>query len=346
MKTIDLRSDTVSEPTPAMREAMANAAVGDDVYGDDPTVNQLEADTAAMFGMEAALFVSSGTQGNLIALLTHCERGSEVICGHSSHIFLNEAGGMSALGGIMPHTIPVQSDGTLRPEDVKGAIRSNNQHYPTTRLVAIENTQNSAGGKALSPAYTQSIADLAHENDLIFHIDGARIWNAAAACGEPVSKMVNGADSVSVCLSKGLCAPVGSMLVGNADFIDRARRTRKLVGGGMRQAGVLAAAGLIAIHEMSQRMHEDHDNAALLAEALSEIPGLTVNSQSTNFVYLQLNNDAKLTPQQFKAALREQDIIINSYPGAEDKFRLVMHYWITRERVETVAATMREVLAG
>ncbi|MGB1285472.1 MAG: low-specificity L-threonine aldolase [Aggregatilineales bacterium] len=344
MKTIDMRSDTVSHPTPAMWEAMSNAAVGDDVYGDDPTVNKLEAETATMFGMEDALFVSSGTQGNLIALLTHCERGSEIICGNKSHIFLNETGGMSALGGIMPHILPVQSDGTLDLDHIKAAIRGNDPHYPRTRLVAIENTQNAAGGKAIGAAYTQSVAALAKENGLIFHIDGARIFNAAAACSEPVKNLVTGADSVSVCLSKGLCAPVGSMLVGGKAFIAEARRTRKMVGGGMRQAGILAAAGLIALHEMSTRLHEDHAHAMLLAEGLSEIPGLTVNSQSTSFVYLQLNADAPLSPAEFKAALRERDIIISSYPGVEDKFRLVTHYWITEERVHQVIDTMRELL--
>jgi threonine aldolase len=344
MQTIDLRSDTVTHPTPTMREAMAKADVGDDVYGEDPTVIQLENDAAEMLGFEAGLFVTSGTQGNLIALLTHCERGSEVIVGDKAHTFVYEVGGMSALGGIMPHTVPVHDDGHLDLADIEHAIRGDNYHFPRTRLISIENTQGTVGGQALSPAYTQSVADLAHKHDLIFHIDGARIFNAATAYDVPVSEVVAGSDSITFCLSKGLCAPVGSILVGSKDFITEARRTRKVLGGGMRQAGVLASAGLIALHEMSQRLHEDHANAEYFAEQLQGIPGLRVMSQATNFVFFWLEDDAKLTPDELVAQLREHNIYLNPYPGYKRKFRLVMHYWINRERIDYTVKTIKELL--
>ncbi len=343
MQTIDLRSDTVTHPTPAMREAMARAAVGDDVYGDDPTVNQLERDAAEMFGFEAGLFVASGTQGNLISLLTHCERGSEAIIGDKSHIFRYEVGGLAAVGGIMPHTVPVQADGTLRLQDIRSAIRGDNQHFPRTRLVSVENTQNAVGGVALPPDYVHSVAELAREHNLKFHIDGARIFNAAAAYRVPVAEMVRGADSVTFCLSKGLCAPVGSVIVGSAAFIHEARRVRKMLGGGMRQVGVLAAAGLIALHEMSQRLHEDHANAAYLAESLSGVPYLRVVSQHTNFVFVELTSDAPLTPQELAAHLRAQDILINGYPDTP-RIRLVTHYWINRAAIDRFTAAVTHVL--
>jgi len=345
MDVIDLRSDTVTHPTPAMRTAMTNAIVGDDVYGEDPTVNQLERDAAEMFGMEAGLFVTSGTQGNLIALMTHCPRGSEVILGDKAHPFMYEQGGMAQLGGIMPHTVPVQPDGTLRLEDVRAAVRGDNYHFPRTRVIALENTQGTIGGVPVSPEYTHTLADFARERGLIFHIDGARIFNAATHYNVPVSEIARGADSITFCLSKGLCAPVGSILVGSESFIREARRVRKVLGGGMRQAGVVAAAGLIALHEMSQRLHIDHENAVYLAEALHEVPGVRVMSQATNFVFFWLEETARLTPSEFIAALRERDIMLSPYPGFERKFRCVMHYWIDRERIDCVTQTMKELLS-
>lgn len=345
MEMIDLRSDTVSHPTLEMREAMANAVVGDDVYGEDPTVIQLENEAAEMFGQDAGLFVTSGTQGNLISMMTHCPRGSEIICGDESHVFLFEQGGMSALGGIMPHTIPVHDDGTLALDDIEGAIRGDNYHFPRTRLVTIENTQNTKGGMPLSPEYTQQVADLAHQHDLKLHIDGARIFNAATAYNVSPQEIMGDADSMYFCLSKGLGAPVGSVIVGKQDFIDEARRMRKVLGGGMRQAGVLAAPGLIALHEMSQRLQEDHDNAAYLAEGLSDIPGITVMAQNTNFVFVWLEEEAKLDPDAFATALKEHNILISPYPGYKRKFRAVMHYWITRERVDMVIDAIKTVLS-
>lgn len=346
MEWIDLRSDTVSHPTPAMREAMANAVVGDDVFGDDPTVIQLEADAAQLFGKEAGLFVTSGTQGNLLAVMTHCQgRGEEAIIGDKSHIFVYEQGAIAQLAGVMPHAVPVQPDGTLSLESIQTAIRGNNIHFPRTRFIAIENTQNTMGGVALSPEYTHKVADLAHKNNLKLHIDGARIFNAITAYKTTAKEMAGEADSITFCLSKGLSAPVGSVLVGDKAFISEARRLRKALGGGMRQAGVLAAAGLIALHEMSKRLHEDHENAALLAEGLSEVKNLRVTSQNTNFVFFELQESAKLDSDAFVAAMRERKILITGYPNTRGKFRLVTHYWITRERVHQVIDAMKAVLA-
>jgi len=347
MEIIDLRSDTVSHPTPAMRDAMATATVGDDVYGEDPTVNQLEQEAAEKLGKEAGLFVTSGTQGNLIALLTHVKgRGTEVIVGDKAHTFVYETGSMSAFGGIMPRTLPVHDDGSIALDDIEAAIRGDNYHFPRTALISIENTQGTVGGKPLSKAYMNSVAELAHQHDLKFHIDGARIFNAATACGENIAEFVAGADSLTFCLSKGLCAPAGSILVGDKAFIKEARRMRKMLGGGMRQTGILAAAGLIALHEMSERLDEDHANATLLAEGLSEIPGIRVISNDTNFVFFWLEEDAKLSPDALSAKLRDEyQIMMNPYPGFKRKFRCVTHYWITPERINTVLQAMRSLLA-
>ncbi|MEL6525264.1 MAG: GntG family PLP-dependent aldolase, partial [Chloroflexota bacterium] len=302
-------------------------------------------DAAEMFGQEAGLFVTSGTQGNLIALLTHCQRGDEAIVGDKAHTFVYEQGGMSALGGITPHTIPVHADGTLSLDDIEGAIRGDNYHFPRTTLVSIENTQGTVGGVPVSPAYTQQVADLAHQHDLKMHIDGARIFNAATAYSVSPQEIMGDADSMYFCLSKGLCAPVGSVLVGSEGFIKEARRTRKVLGGGMRQAGILAAAGLIALHDMSKRLQEDHDNAAYLAEAMSDVPHLRVVSQHTNFVMLWLEDDAPITPDEFSAKLKEHNILVNPYPGFKRKFRFVMHYWITPERVDTIIKAVKSVFA-
>jgi len=344
MDVIDLRSDTVSHPTPKMREAMMNAIVGDDVYGEDPTVIQLEKDSAEMFGFEAGLFVNSGTQGNLVSLLAHCERGAEIIVGDKAHIFKYEQGGVSALGGIMPHIVPVHDNGMMELDDIKHAIRGDNYHFPRTRLIAIENTQGTVGGVAVSADYTAEVAKIAKENGLKFHIDGARFFNAATALNVSVKELAKGADSVTFCLSKGLCAPVGSMIVGSQEFINEARRARKILGGGMRQAGILAAAGLISLHEMSKRLQEDHDNATYLAEAMSEVPGVRVMSNDTNFVFFWLEEDAKVSPAEFSQQMQEHGVMLNPYPGFERKFRAVLHYWVDQEKVDTVISEMKAVL--
>lgn len=346
MNYIDLRSDTVSHPTQAMREAMAKATVGDDVYHDDPTVNQLEADAAEILGKEAAVFVTSGTQGNLCALLAHCQRGDAIIVGDSSHIFCNEQGGMAQLGGLIPHTVPVQADATIRLADLESAINPDDEHKPITGLVALENTHNMAGGVPISAEYTAEVAEFARSRGLILHIDGARIFNAAAAYSVDVKELVAGADSVTFCLSKGLCAPVGSVLAGSHAFIRRARRARKALGGSLRQAGVLAAAGLIALHEMTERLIEDHQNAQMLAEGLSEIPGLHIQGQHTNFIFFSLAPDSRLTLDEFVRALWEEyNIRMSPYSGDKGLIRLRTHYWIDQAAIAKVVSAASAILS-
>ncbi|MBN1286778.1 MAG: low-specificity L-threonine aldolase [Anaerolineae bacterium] len=344
MDKIDLRSDTVAWPTPAMRQAMANAEVGDDVFGDDPTVNRLQAMAAERMGMEAGLFVSSGTQGNLVAILSHCTRGDEVILGDKAHTFNYEAGGIAALGGVHPRTVPVQPDGTLRLDDIRRAVRPPDVHFAPPRLLCLENTQGSLGGMPVGAAYTRSAAALAHELGLKVHVDGARIFNAAAALGCAARDLVDGVDSVTFCLSKGLCAPVGAVLCGSAAFIEQARRIRKIVGGGMRQAGVLAAAGIVALEVMAGRLAEDHANARRLAEGLMQIDGvvLDIEQVQTNMVMFTLSDDCPLAPAHISARLAEHDIV--TLPRLP--FRLVTHYWITPERVERVIEAFREIFAA
>jgi threonine aldolase len=342
VKTIDLRSDTVTQPTPAMREAMYRAQVGDDVYGEDPTVNRLEQMAAARMGKEAALFVVSGTMGNLVALLTHCGRGDEVILGDRSHTFLFEQGGMAALGGITPWPIPNQPDGTLRLEDIEGAIRGDNVHFPRTRLVCLENTHNVCNGTPLTADYTAQVARLAHERGLRVHLDGARVFNAAAALGVDVRELVREVDSVMFCLSKGLCAPVGSLLCGSADFIAEARRARKVVGGGMRQAGVLAAAGIVALEQIADRLAEDHARAKRLAEGLAEIRGVEVAPVTTNILYFRLTEEVSKTPEEIGNGLAERRVRLLGRP--DGRFRAVTHYWISDEDIERTIEAMREVV--
>jgi len=328
-----------------MRQAMANAEVGDDVFGDDPTVNRLEALAAERMGMEAAVFVTSGTQGNLIAILAHCGRGDEYIVGAKAHPYLNEAGGAAALGGVHPWPIPLQADGTLALDDIGRAFRDDDPHYPTTRLVTIENTNGALGGLPLSAEYTRSVRGLCDELGLRLHIDGARIWNAATALNVEVKELSTPADSVSFCLSKGLCAPAGSLLCGTAEFIHRARRLRKMLGGGLRQAGVLAAAGIIAVEKMTKRLGEDHVNARRLAEGLGTIPGLALdmNQVQTNMVYFALDQAAPLDEKQLYERLDKHYNVKLDVRGPR-AFRAVTHYWITTERVDQAIEAIRETL--
>lgn len=349
MNVIDLRSDTVTHPTPAMREAMATAPVGDDVYGEDPTVNQLQEEAAAMLGKEAALFVTSGTMGNLTSVLAHCGRGDEMILAKESHIWKYEVGGAAQYGGVHPNTLDVQTDGTIPIDTIRRAVRPPNAHFPTTRLICIENTQGGAWGAPLSPDYIREVAAVAREHDLRLHIDGARLFNAAAALGVPARALVADADSVSICLSKGLCAPVGSLVVGSKDFIKRAHKIRKSVGGGMRQAGILAAAGSIALREMTGRLTEDHANARVLAEGLATIPyvDIDLNRVRTNMVFFALTPDAPLTVDQVSAQMKaDYGILIRPYTPADRLFRLVTHYWFKREHADQVVEAMRAVLGG
>ena len=345
MEYVDLRSDTVTKPTPEMREAMAEAEVGDDVYRDDPTVNRLEEVAAEMLGKEAALFVPSGTMGNLVSLLVHCRRGDEVIVGNLSHIYLNEAGGMSALGGIQPCPIQNQADGTLALDDILASIRSEDVHHPITRLVCLENTQNICGGVPLTPEYTRQIGDLAHRNDLLLHIDGARIFNSAAAQNVSVKELVQPADSVMFCLSKGLAAPIGSMLVGTQQFIRRARHLRKMLGGGMRQVGIVAAAGLISLEKMTKRLADDHARAKRLADGLRQVEGLMVdqNSPYSNMVYLNLSEAVSVTAQQITQKMKEDGVLVD--PENARRFRLVTHYWIDDSGVENTISAFQKALS-
>ena len=344
MEYIDLRSDTVTKPTPEMREAMAEAEVGDDVYGDDTTVNRLQEIAAEMMGKEAALFVPSGTMGNLLAMLVHCQRGDEVIVGNQSHIYLNEAGGMSALGGMQACPIRNQPDGTLALEDILASIRTEDVHHPITRLVCLENTQNICGGVPLTPAYTRQVADLAHQNNIILHIDGARIFNAAVAQNVSVKDLVWFADSVMFCLSKGLVAPIGSMLVGTHKFIARARHIRKMLGGGMRQVGVIAAAGIISLERMVNRLGDDHIHAKKLADGLRQVKGVVVdeNSPYTNMVYLNLADEVTFNSQQLGEKLRKSGVLVDAENAR--RLRLVTHYWIDDTEVERSISAFGDAL--
>ena len=344
MNYVDLRSDTVTKPTPEMREAMAEAEVGDDVYRDDPTVNRLEELAAEMLGKEAAIFVPSGTMGNLIALLVHCQRGHEVIVGNQSHIYLNEAGGMSALGGIHPCPVQNQPDGTLALDDILSSIRSEDVHHPITRLICLENTQNIRGGVPLTAEYTRQVGEIARQNGLSLHIDGARIFNSATAQNVQVRELVAPADSVMFCLSKGLAAPIGSMLVGTREFIGRARHYRKMLGGGMRQAGVVAAAGIISLEKMTKRLGDDHARAKKLADGLRQVNGLVVdqNSPYTNMVYLNLNDEVPTDSYQITQKMKEFGVLVD--PENSRRFRLVTHYLVDDPAVETTVAGFRKSL--
>jgi threonine aldolase len=344
MEYIDLRSDTVTKPTPEMREAMAEAEVGDDVYRDDPTVNRLEALAADMLGKDAALFVPSGTMGNLLALLVHCQRGDEVIVGNQSHIYLNEVGGMSALGGIQPCPVQNQADGTLALDDILESIRSEDVHHAITRLVCIENTQNICGGVPLTPEYTRQVGELTQRTDLRFHIDGARIFNAAAAQNVSVKELVEPADSVMFCLSKGLAAPVGSLLVGTSKFIARARHLRKMLGGGMRQVGVLAAAGIISLEKMTKRLAEDHARAKKLADGLRQVKGLTIDPGSpyTNMVYLNLSDELPVDARHVMEKMKTLGVLVDAENAR--RFRLVTHYWIDDHAVRKTISAFTEAL--
>jgi threonine aldolase len=342
-KVIDLRSDTVTKPTPAMRRAMAEAVVGDDVLGDDPTVKQLEELAAEMLGKEAALFVASGTMGNLVSVLTHCGRGDEMIVGDNAHIYIYEQGGSAALGGVHPRAVPNMPDGTLDLEQIEAAIRPDNEHFPITRLIAVENTHNRCGGRALSVEYMDAVGELAHRHGLKFHVDGARIWNAAVALGVSPARLLREADSASVCLSKGLAAPVGSLVVGTKEFIRRARRTRKVVGGGMRQVGVIAAAGIVAITEMVERLADDHANARRLAEGLASLDGIAIDPETvqTNLVIFSLERD-DITPDQLAAGLREQGVLL--FPIGGRRLRAVTNYHVDSSDIDRALEAFAVVL--
>ncbi|MBD8613350.1 low-specificity L-threonine aldolase [Pseudomonas putida] len=330
MSIIDLRSDTVTQPTTGMLAAMHAAPTGDDVYGEDPTVNRLEAELATRLGFQAGLFVPSGTMSNLLALMAHCERGEEYIVGQQAHTYKYEGGGAAVLGSIQPQPLEFQADGTLDLDQVKAAIKPDDFHFARTRLLALENTMQ---GKVLPLSYLAQARDFTRENGLQLHLDGARLYNAAVKLGVPAGEITQYFDSVSVCLSKGLGAPVGSVLCGTQAYIAKARRLRKMVGGGMRQAGILAAAGLYALDHQVQRLEQDHAHAAQLAEGL-QAQGYTVEPVQTNMVYVQLNTRAS----EFKAFAAARGVTVTAAP----RLRMVTHLDVDAAQVEQVVGVFAD----
>lgn len=345
MNVIDLRSDTVTWPTDEMRAAMAAAPVGDDVYGDDPTVRELEAYAASISGKEAALFVPSGTFGNQLALFTHCTRGSEVILDERCHIVQHEAGAAAVLAGVQLRAIDCGT-GHLSAAAVENRIRFGDDiHEPKTSLICMENAH--SNGTVIALTDMEAIRRVADRHHLPIHLDGARLFNAATALGVQAREITQFADSVMFCLSKGLCAPVGSILAGSRKFIEEARRNRKLMGGGLRQAGILAAAGLIALKEMRLRLDADHENAKLMAAKLAEIPGTIIDPHSVqiNMVYFAHEKQASIDEEAFMEYMKDHGILMNGSDSA-GKFRFVTHYWITKEHVAAVVQAVRNFYTG
>jgi threonine aldolase len=337
MKVIDLRSDTVTHPTASMRQAMAHAEVGDDVLGDDPTVQRLETLASAKTGKEAAVFVSSGTMGNLLAVLSWCNPGDEVILGSEAHILWHESAGSAAVAGVLLRAVPNDEWGMLDPDMVESAIRPYLPNVSPTGLVALENTHNRCSGAALSPADIKAVSDVAHKYNLPVHLDGARVFNAAVALDLPVETLVSEVDSVTFCFSKGLSAPIGSILCGSIEFIERARKWRKLLGGGMRQVGVIAAAGIVAMEDMIPRLGEDHDNAKKLALGLATIPGIEINPETvqTNIIFFERHGNSG---EEFLEKINQRGLKIS---GTAPRFRMVTHYGISEEDVMEAVEIIR-----
>lgn len=335
--TMDFRSDTVTQPTPAMREAMFSAPVGDDVYGDDPTVNELEAFAANLAGFEAALFTTSGTQANLLGIMSHCDRGDEYLCGQQAHNYRYEAGGAAVLGSIQPQPIENNPDGTLPFDKLAAAIKPDDFHFARTKLLSLENTIN---GKVLPLAYLAQAREFTQQHNLQLHLDGARVFNAAVALDVPVKEIAQYFDSMTICLSKGLSAPVGSLLLGSKEFIAKARRIRKMLGGGMRQAGILAAASKLALTEQVKQLSVDHDNAKYLAQELSQLSGFHVKPElvQTNIVFAKLdeNIDISLIANQ----LKENGILVSP----SNPIRFVTHKDISRDDITTLITQLKSVL--
>jgi len=342
-RRIDLRSDTVTLPTESMRRAMYEAEVGDDVWGEDPTVKRLQEMAAERMGKEAALFVASGTMGNLVSLLAHCKRGDEVIMGSECHIFHYEVGAAGVFGGLVYRTVPTTRFGELPLEEIAAAVRPPNVHFPPSGLICLENTHNRCGGTVITPQYMAQVRELADQHHLPIHLDGARIFNAALALGVEARDIARYADSVMFCLSKGLSAPVGSLVCGPSEWVQRAHRMRKMVGGAMRQVGVIAAAGIVALTEMVERLAEDHDNARVLAEGLASLPGLAVDLETvqTNMVMFY-PTDPRWTTETLNAALNAEGIL-TSYLG-RTKIRAVTHYGITREDIDEALTRIADVV--
>jgi threonine aldolase len=343
--TVDLRSDTVTQPTPAMRHAMANAEVGDDVYGEDPTINRLEERAAELMGRAAAVYVPTGTMGNQIAIHVHTQPGSEVVADAGSHVFNFEMGAMAALSGVLPRAITTV-DGILSPTLVEEAIQPAAGYRTPTSLVVLENSHNLAGGRVTSRELMGELVAIAQDRGLPVHLDGARIHNAAAASGITAAELSEGCSTVMFCLSKGLAAPVGSLLVGDEDTIREARRVRKMFGGGMRQAGIIAAAGLVAFDETLPLLGEDNRRAHDLALGLAEIPGIVLNPETveTNIVFFRLEDDVRLSAADLASLLGDEGVLVHAL-GA-DSIRMVTHYHVGDEDVETAVSATRRVLGA
>ena len=344
MAKIDLRSDTVTKPTDEMRRAMAEAEVGDDVFGEDPSINELQERAAAMLGHEAGLLTASGTMSNLLATLTYCNHGDEIVMGDQAHMFWNEGGGQAALAGVQTRLIPQNATGGIDAANVARNIRpAGNPHVAATKIVCLENTQNRCSGMVMTPADTKAVCDVAHESGVAVHLDGARIFNAAVALEVPVAELTRDVDDASFCLSKALSCPVGSVIVGSKEFISEAKRWRKMVGGGMRQAGILAAAGLVALDTMVDRLAEDHQNARRLAAGLANINGLTVDADSiqTNIVIFDVDESVGTAPDFIKAMATAEVQV--SYPG-ERAVRMVTHRHISGDDVEEALSRTSKIV--
>lgn len=344
MATIDLRSDTITKPSDEMRRAMADAEVGDDVYGEDPSINKLQEKAANLLGKEAGLLMASGTMSNLVAALTHCKRGDEIIMGDQAHMFWNESAGASALAGAQIRLVPNDSQGRINIDDLKNAIRpKGNVHMPPTTLVCLENTHNRCSGGVLTPDDTKRVCDIAHESGSNVHLDGARLFNASVALEVPPAALVKDVDDVSFCLSKALSCPVGSVLCGTHEFIEGAHKWRKMVGGGMRQAGVLAAAGLVALDNMVERLADDHSNARRLAQGLANIEGISVDPDSikTNIVIFEIAQSVGSANDVINA-LSEEDVLV-TYPG-QQSLRMVTHRHISSSDIDEALSRVSKVV--
>ncbi|MDD2573685.1 MAG: low-specificity L-threonine aldolase [Firmicutes bacterium] len=342
MGLIDLRSDTVTKPTEEMRQAMYKAEVGDDVYRDDPTVNRLEELVAREMGKEAALFVASGTMANQVAVMTHTQRGDEIILGEKSHIYINEVGGIAYLAGVQTALV-TEIDGVMDAGAVEGKIRSENIHFPETSLICVENTHNKAGGRVIPLEAMKSIHDVGLRHGVPVHLDGARIYNAAAYLGVEAKEIARYCDTVNVCLSKGLCAPVGSVLAGSSEFVERARKYRKMLGGGMRQAGIIAAAGIIAVEKMSKRLSKDHENAFALANGLNSLEGVSVDIDKvqTNLIMVDFAGTG-LNGVQVAERLKANRILING--SSESVVRFAVHYYIGEDEIQRTIQMVSRVI--
>jgi len=342
---IDLRSDTVTMPSDEMKNFMFSSPLGDDVYGEDPSINKLENLAKTIFNKESALFVPSGTMANLISVLSHCDRGDEVLLGNKSHIFFYEAGGISAFGGIHSHQLNNNADGTINLQDIKSGIRFNKDaHFPKTKLLCLENTHNICYGNPINSEYFVNVKEVIEEHNIKLHIDGARIFNAASALNTEVEKLTSEADSVSFCLSKGLSCPAGSIIAGNTNFINKAKRIRKALGGGMRQAGILASAGIYALNNLTKRLSDDHHNAQKLANELNNINEIKINLDyvKTNIIFFYLSDVVKLTDNEFINKLLEKNIKIDS--KGNSKFRIVTHSDFNEQDIDTVVSAIKSII--